>query len=193
MDMTGDLKPDAHEQTSIRTSNLPPVSQSKTTILTGQFNRIDIHRSNLNQIIQSPQASPKTFKMRFSTIVATTLVAVSSTMATPAVRRNPPVPPPLCQGTLENTPECCATDVLGLLDLDCAPRTLSMPHIPHLPPSPPIFAYHPQEIMTNGLCRIAPKIPSSDADFVSICAAIGQRARCCTLGTVSTIFSFKRD
>ena len=42
--------------------------------------------------------------------------------------------------------------------------------------------------MTNGLPHVAPKVPSSDADFGAICASIGQRARCCTLGTVSTIF-----
>ena len=120
--------------------------------------------------------------MRFSTIIATTLVAVSSTMANPAMRRNPPVPPPLCQGTLENTPECCATDVLGLVDLDCAPRTLSRLH---LRLSSSIFAHHPEETMTDGLSHVAPKIPSSDADFTAICAAIGQRARCCLLGTVS--------
>ena len=123
--------------------------------------------------------------MRFSTIVAATLVAVSSTMANPAMRRNPPVAPPLCQGTLENTPECCATDVLGLADLDCAPRMLSLPRFR---PSSPIFAYHPEETMTNGIPHVAPKVPSSDADFVAICASIGQRARCCALGTVSTIF-----
>lgn len=69
-------------------------------------------------------------------------------MASPAMRRNPPVAPTLCQGTLENTPECCATDVLGLADLDCAPRMLS---ISPFRPSSPFLAYDSEETVTNGL------------------------------------------
>ncbi|RVX66187.1 Cryparin [Exophiala mesophila] len=53
----------------------------------------------------------------------------------------------LCSGAT-GSPQCCATDVLGLADLDCA-----------TPPETP-----------------------TDADsFDAICAAIGQRARCCLL------------
>lgn len=29
----------------------------------------------------------------------------------------------VCPGGLYSTPQCCATDVLGLVDLDCAVRT----------------------------------------------------------------------
>ena len=43
--------------------------------------------------------------------------------------------------------------------------------------------------MIDGLFHLAPSVPSSDADFVSICASIGQRARCCALGTVSAKLS----
>ncbi|KAI6351408.1 hypothetical protein MCOR25_009944 [Pyricularia grisea] len=51
-------------------------------------------------------------------------------------------------GTLYSSAQCCATDVLGIADLDCAvPTTL----------------------------------PTSASSFTSICAAKGQRARCCVL------------
>jgi len=52
-----------------------------------------------------------------------------------------------CSGTDSNA-LCCATDVLGLADLDCA--------------------------------QVA-STPTSLANFTSMCAAIGQRARCCAL------------
>ncbi|KAH8838707.1 hypothetical protein MCOR27_003646 [Pyricularia oryzae] len=54
-----------------------------------------------------------------------------------------------CQGSgAYNNAQCCATDILGLANLDCAP-----------PPS----------------------LPTSTSSFTSICAAKGQRARCCLL------------
>ncbi|KAK4085162.1 fungal hydrophobin [Trichoderma aggressivum f. europaeum] len=54
-----------------------------------------------------------------SFIVATLLVA--GVLAAPssdvkAVKRQSQ----LCPGGLESTPQCCATDVLGVADLDCA-------------------------------------------------------------------------
>ncbi|KAI1412323.1 cerato-ulmin [Hypoxylon sp. FL1857] len=52
-----------------------------------------------------------------------------------------------CSG-LYDSAQCCATDVLGVADLDC---------------------------QTPG------KIPHSASDFEAICAAGGQRARCCVL------------
>ncbi|KXH32540.1 hypothetical protein CSIM01_11125 [Colletotrichum simmondsii] len=54
-----------------------------------------------------------------------------------------------CSG-LYSSLQCCATDVLGVADLDCA--------------SPPPTA-------TN--------VPTSASNFRSICANVGQRARCC--------------
>ncbi|KAJ4854986.1 fungal hydrophobin domain-containing protein [Trichoderma breve] len=53
-----------------------------------------------------------------------------------------------CPAGLEATPQCCATDVLGIADLDCAN-----------PPNP----------FTDA------------ASFTAVCAAIGQRARCCAI------------
>ncbi|KAH0846263.1 hypothetical protein Z517_10871 [Fonsecaea pedrosoi CBS 271.37] len=53
----------------------------------------------------------------------------------------------LCTGA-DSSAVCCATDVLGVADLDCAPP---------------------------------PTAPTSTDDFGSICASIGQRARCCLL------------
>ncbi|KAI1171863.1 fungal hydrophobin-domain-containing protein [Nemania sp. FL0916] len=53
-----------------------------------------------------------------------------------------------CPAGLYSVPQCCATDILGLADLDC-----------HSPSA----------------------VPSSPADFRYICAAGGQRARCCVV------------
>ncbi|TLS21446.1 uncharacterized protein PpBr36_10316 [Pyricularia pennisetigena] len=55
-----------------------------------------------------------------------------------------------CQGNgaLYSSAQCCATDVLGVADLDCA---------------------------------VPPSLPTSASSFTSICAAKGQRARCCVL------------
>lgn len=56
-----------------------------------------------------------------------------------------------CSG-LYGSAQCCATDVLGLADLDCGDPTAT---------------------------------PTDAANFSAICAAIGQRARCCVLPIVS--------
>lgn len=58
--------------------------------------------------------------MQFSIILTTLLASASVTMAVPAmIRRTTPV----CTGTYSNA-QCCATDVLGVADLNCAPRKL---------------------------------------------------------------------
>ncbi|KAI0534880.1 fungal hydrophobin-domain-containing protein [Xylaria digitata] len=53
-----------------------------------------------------------------------------------------------CPDGLYSSPQCCATDILGLADLDCG---------------------------------ATPAIPSSADEFRYICAAGGQRARCCVV------------
>ncbi|KAI1161130.1 Cerato-ulmin hydrophobin family [Nemania serpens] len=54
--------------------------------------------------------------MQFSIIAATLLAAIALAAPAPAERRQTL---PLCSG-LTSTEQCCATDVLGLADLDCA-------------------------------------------------------------------------
>lgn len=58
-----------------------------------------------------------------------------------------PTPYDACSG-LYSTLQCCATDVLGIADLDCGSPSA---------------------------------VPSSADNFETICAAGGQRARCCIL------------
>ncbi|KAI0448206.1 fungal hydrophobin-domain-containing protein [Xylaria telfairii] len=53
-----------------------------------------------------------------------------------------------CPNGLYSVPQCCATDILGVADLNCA--------------SPPA-------------------VPQSAQEFRYICAAGGQRARCCVV------------
>jgi hypothetical protein len=86
--------------------------------------------------------------MHFFAILTTALLstgALAAPAADDSVAKRQTYTP--CSG-LYGTAQCCATDVLGLADLDCAN-----------PPSTPTDA----------------------DDFSSVCAAIGQRARCCVL------------
>ena len=91
--------------------------------------------------------------MQFSSIILA-LAGASTTFAAalPAPKSNlMERQVPVCTG-LSGSAVCCATDVLGLADLDCA---------------------------------APPQQPTSVQDFTDICAAIGQRARCCALPIVS--------
>nr|AWT58089.1 hydrophobin [Trichoderma guizhouense] len=75
-------------------------------------------------------------------LVAGVLAAPSSDVK--AVKRQSQV----CPTGLESNAQCCATDVLGIADLDCA----------------------------------TPPNPFTDVtSFTAVCAAIGQRARCCAI------------
>jgi hypothetical protein len=61
--------------------------------------------------------------MQFSTLlVALTGATVAVASAIPSLEERQSAL--LCSG-LSGTPVCCATDVLGLADLDCAPRKLA--------------------------------------------------------------------
>ncbi|ORY57437.1 Cerato-ulmin hydrophobin family [Pseudomassariella vexata] len=82
--------------------------------------------------------------MQFS-IIAAALFSTAA-LAAPAPEVAPRQYTP-CSG-LYGTSQCCATDVLGIADLDCA--------------NPPT-------------------VPTDATDFSTICADIGQRARCCVL------------
>ncbi|KAF2105137.1 hypothetical protein NA57DRAFT_31093 [Rhizodiscina lignyota] len=53
--------------------------------------------------------------MQFSTKLAAVLAAASFVLAAPHERRQAAT---VCSGS--NTPQCCAVDVLGLADLQCA-------------------------------------------------------------------------
>ncbi|KAI0843623.1 cerato-ulmin [Hypoxylon sp. FL0890] len=87
--------------------------------------------------------------MQLSTFIVTFLA--TAVLANPTKRGNYPggeggsYDP--CSG-LYDSAQCCATDVLGVADLDC---------------------------------QTPSKVPTSAADFKSICASVGQRARCCVL------------
>ncbi|KAH8916716.1 cerato-ulmin [Atractiella rhizophila] len=78
--------------------------------------------------------------MKFFTVIAS-LAVFTAVAASPVETRQ-------VYQCASGSPQCCATDVLGLADLDCA--------------SPPTT-------------------PTSQTNFIDICADIGQRARCCIL------------
>ncbi|TLD26618.1 hypothetical protein PspLS_04365 [Pyricularia sp. CBS 133598] len=56
--------------------------------------------------------------MQFSTIIATIFVAATGAVALPAEVQERQVPYVPCTGLYSNA-QCCATDVLGLANLDC--------------------------------------------------------------------------
>jgi hypothetical protein len=90
-------------------------------------------------------------EMHFLPIAAVFFSALASAVALTA--RTPGGSPPpshsLCPDGLFSVPQCCATDILGIADLDCQ--------------TPGIGPYGYYE------------------SFQQICAAKGQRARCCVL------------
>jgi hydrophobin len=85
--------------------------------------------------------------MYFSTFVAALFAGLA--VALPTVEERQVYVP--CSGLYSNA-QCCATDVLGVADLDCGN---------------------------------APSPPTSGENFSALCAAMGQRARCCVLPIVS--------
>jgi hypothetical protein len=109
--------------------------------------------------------------MRFSIIAATILPLA---MAMPAELALVDRQATVCSGTTGNA-QCCATDVLGLVDLNCANRTFSTP----------LYIFR----NTTDTMNTAPSTPTNKATFVSICSAIGQQALCCALPVVCLAFS----
>ncbi|KAI8623601.1 Cerato-ulmin hydrophobin family [Xylariaceae sp. FL1651] len=83
--------------------------------------------------------------MQFSTILTALFTSLAFAAPAPEIQDRQVYVP--CSG-LYGTSQCCATDVLGVADLDCA--------------NPPT-------------------VPTSAANFTTICSDIGQRARCCVL------------
>ncbi|KAI5459306.1 Cerato-ulmin hydrophobin family [Mariannaea sp. PMI_226] len=81
--------------------------------------------------------------MRFAAVVVTLHACLVAAVPT-TEKRQIYIP---CSG-LYKSAQCCATDVLGVADLDCGNPSTT---------------------------------PTSGDDFKSICAAGGQRARCCVL------------
>jgi len=98
--------------------------------------------------------------MLFSTLTSLVLAATMAS-AMPALNQRQTL---VCTGTYSNA-QCCATDVLGVADLNCFNRE-------SLEPSPL------DEVLT---IHSAPSTPTSADDFETICAADGQQAKCCVL------------
>ncbi|RWA07426.1 hypothetical protein EKO27_g7679 [Xylaria grammica] len=85
--------------------------------------------------------------MQFTLITLTSVFAAAAAAASANPTDNNPLYSP-CPSGLYPNPQCCATDVLGVADLNCG--------------SPSAFPY-------------------SASNFRDICAAGGQRARCCII------------
>ncbi|KAI0411220.1 hydrophobin-like protein [Xylaria grammica] len=102
-----------------------------------------------------------------------TLITLTSAFAT-AVAANPTYNNPpydACPDGLYSVEQCCATDVLGVADLDCGSReshTSSLELGGRTPSA------------KNGN-NTASATPSSASNFGDICAAGGKRARCCVI------------
>lgn len=119
------------------------------------------------------------------------LLGASTTMAVPAVKRNT-TNQILCPG-LEGTPQCCAVNALNLADLNCGPRTSTLCLLPiYIYTSSIRVSCYPREIVANLTFLFpAPMVPSTLAQFTSICASIGQQAQCCLLPVVSFYLFFE--
>ncbi|KAI1734912.1 hydrophobin precursor [Xylaria scruposa] len=76
--------------------------------------------------------------MQFSTLFVTLLA--SAVMASPSKRNTGnPTPYDACPDGLYSVPQCCATDVLGVADLDC-----------HSPSAVPSNVFNFRDICANG-------------------------------------------
>lgn len=115
--------------------------------------------------------------MQFSQILAV-LAVVSSAVAAPSPNYKPPPTVYKCPNSIA-TPECCATDVLGVADLNCAPREFSYAPFPPLASSLHNKKRHTSLTHALFAVSLATKTPKNLQDFVAICAKIGQQAKCC--------------
>lgn len=95
---------------------------------------------------------------------------------------NPPTYPPTnpphnggfqCAKGLFSSAQCCATDILGLVNLNCHPRKFTTI-------SEDSTSFHKKPRLIR-IFAIANKSPKNANDFKSICATGGQQARCCVL------------
>lgn len=68
------------------------------------------------------------------------------------------------------SPLCCATDILNLAILDCQTRELSSAQSPSR-----------GNFKTRANTITAPTTPTGINDFIDICSAEGQQAKCCLL------------
>jgi hypothetical protein len=112
--------------------------------------------------------------MKFLTVAA--LIASGITLAV-ATDYKP------CQSTIYSSPQCCATDALGIVGIDCKVRKYTLL----------------QEWLGKTFCNLfgclglmicsANFPPLDPGHFRRICAESGQQAKCCVLPVVS-IFTF---
>jgi hypothetical protein len=100
-----------------------------------------------------------TIKMLFTTVLAFAVAAA----AAPLEGRQAP----LCSS---GSPQCCATDILGLAVLNCAARKRLM--------FLPYFIFRAQAVTDNVPATITPADINS---FINGCADEGQQAKCCLL------------
>jgi hypothetical protein len=108
--------------------------------------------------------------MQFSifTILALNSIALAAPAAgSQSVQRQAA---PLCTGSDSNA-QCCATDVLGLVVLNCANgKRLSIGGL---------------FISLDANSLIVPSLAANTTQFRQICTSIGQQAKCCLLPIVS--------
>jgi len=123
-------------------------------------------------------------KMRFfmiTTVAATVAVAI----AMPAMDSNSQETPRLCSSATASNPLCCATDVIGVADLDCVSREFLLPDC--------ASTWNQRKSLIHIIFLPAPTLPNDIPDFNKICAATGQRARCCLLSLVRKTYSILVD
>jgi hypothetical protein len=107
-----------------------------------------------------PPTNITSFNMQFSMILAFAAAAVAAPAMSGLQQRQSVV-------CASGTPQCCATNVLNLADLNCANRTFSSPYT--------------QMICGVANILLAPTEPTTNDEFIATCSALGQQAQCCIL------------
>jgi len=118
-------------------------------------------------------------------MITTVAASVAVAIAMPALDSTSQETPRLCSSATASNPLCCATDVLGAADLDCASREFLLPAC-----AP---TWNQGRSLIHITLLLASTLPNDIPDFNKICAATGLRARCCLLSLVRKNYSILVD
>jgi hypothetical protein len=117
-----------HSKVCLLDDLTPWSSESKgikreATILLVNFIATATHMLNSNTINTLPtnRSPPPTRRVIFTMLYTTILAFAVAALAAPVEEKRQA---PLCSGGGGGTPQCCATNVLNLADLDCSTRKL---------------------------------------------------------------------
>ena len=123
--------------------------------------------------------------MRFS-MITILAASVAAAIAMPAMEAaNAQATGNLCSSPTASNPVCCATDIIGVANIDCASREFLLPAC--------ASTWSERRSPTHIALLTASRIPNDIPDFNRICSESGLRARCCLVAIVRKFHSIPVD